>query len=359
MAKLSISNLGTTGPFKNKIINGGMNVWQRGVDLGTFTASSDFTADRFRQYVGGAGAISSYRSTGAPSPAQAGVYFPYSLRMNVTTADSSITATDYCLYRYKVEGYDIQSLMGKTCTLSFWVLSYFPGTYCIAFRNSDNGLTLVKEYTIDSSATWQFIEIPFEMHDGSSGTWDYINGIGLSIDWCWMGGTDFQTTADSWNSGLKLCTSNQTNAISTTDGQTRIVGVQLEEGSSATAFENKSITQELAMCQRYFQKSYRYETYPGQASSINEEGSIITALNSSTYGMYIYPKFMTIMRATPTITTYDSAGTAGKCYIYGSGIGQSTTIASPGDRGFRVNASSSVASVIRGMTFEWAADAEL
>ena len=102
---------------------------------------------------------------------------------------------------------------------------------------------------------------------------------------------------------------NVTNTFWNTDDATvEITGVQLEVGSQATAFEHRSFGEELALCQRYFFKN------------INESGESGSnyAKAYSTSELFTSQRFPVAMRATPTITAYGNAGTAGTVHKLGT-----------------------------------------
>ena len=87
----------------------------------------------------------------------------------------------------------------------------------------------------------------------SAGTWNYTNGVGLTITFVSASGTDFHTTADTWQTGNFVATSNQVNACDSASNNFMLSQIQLELGSSAGSFEKRNITTEIARCQRYMQ----------------------------------------------------------------------------------------------------------
>ena len=89
-----------------------------------------------------------------------------------------------------------------------------------------------------------------------------------------------------------------------------ITDVQLEAGSTATEFERRPIGTELALCQRYYQKSYDIGTAPATATSVGlyNFGTAISGNTSGGGGI----RFIMPMRASPTVTIYDGAGTTNK-----------------------------------------------
>jgi len=93
-----------------------------------------------------------------------------------------------------------------------------------------------------------------------------------------------------------------------------ITGVQLEKGATATPFENRLYGTELALCQRYYEKSYNIDVVPG-TSYILGNGLIApsSALAASTAGNVSGGNsipFKVTKRASPTMQVYDFDGTA-------------------------------------------------
>lgn len=234
---------------KNVIINGNMDVWQRGTSFTGVTTSGQWGADRF--VVVFSGLTPTYtvnRSTSVPSGT-----FNYSFRTTPTVADASVGNSDHGAVRYRIEGYDLQHLMGKVCTLSFWIRQTQTGIHCIALSNGSGDRTYVMEYTINQADTWEFKELTFTMHDGTSGTWDFLNDTGLSIFWTLAAGSNFQTTKDTWQTGNYRGTSNTQNFFSSTSNVFLLKQVQLELGPKATDFEIRNYVEELTRCQRYYE----------------------------------------------------------------------------------------------------------
>jgi len=97
--------------------------------------------------------------------------------------------------------------------------------------------------------------------------------------------------------------------------------VQLEKGSTATSFDYRPFGTELALCQRYFQKSWPIETAVGTATSsgvVIAGGSNVGATTGLISGGSI--NFKVNLRGTPTIVIYDTAGNAGKTQRWQLGV---------------------------------------
>ena len=247
---------------RNIIINGAMQVFQRGTSLNQSGGAStyDHVADRFRyeeDIEQWAGTMSQDSST--PADEQ----FQYSLKTLTTTVETTIDASDFCQHCYYVEVNDGARIgFGKgSCnvsTLSFWVRSSVTGTYCIGISNDDGTQTLPLEYTISSADTWEkkVLTVPAR----TSGTWATTGNAKLmGIRWLlgkagssYTGGTNGTWSNDtSW---AKLYSGSTLADWSRTANSTfYLTGVQYEVGSQDTPFEHRSYAEELVLCQRYFE----------------------------------------------------------------------------------------------------------
>lgn len=333
---------------RNYIINGNFDFWQRGVSF-TAPSSSTYSADRFAWQTTGANVVNILRSTDTPS-----VDAPYSLHVAVTTADTSIAAGDFAFFQYLVEGRDFLPLHNKTITLSFKVKATKTGTYCVSFKNGNNDRSYVAEYTIDASDTWESKSITFK-HD-NTGTWNTTNGIGLQINWILAMGSTYHGTADSWQAGNKLSTSNQVNGVDSASNDFRIAQVQLTEGAEALPFRTagKNFSEELAMCQRYYRKSYDINTVPGTAST---ELGLVSGSNGSASATAFGTNWSNKMRIVPTITLYNPVtGATGQVRGLTGGSNTAVTPQRIGDSGFGIQYTAPGQDYYG---FQYTADAEL
>jgi hypothetical protein len=153
----------------------------------------------------------------------------------------------------RIEGFVWRRYAQRNLTLSFWVKATKTGIHCVSLQNSGADRSFVAEYTINTTNTWEkkTISIPASP---SAGTWDYTTGIGANLRFCLMCGSNFHTTAGSWQTGNFFCTANQVNACDDTANDFRLAAVQLEAGSTETAFEDVPYDIELNRCRRYFQR---------------------------------------------------------------------------------------------------------
>lgn len=248
-------NLGAGNFAKNKIINGKMEIAQRGTSFPA--AASGYTLDRWVVAIAGPSVIATTeQNVNVPSNNE----FQRSNLLTVTTADPSITGADIGLIGQMIEGFNARDLIGKTFTLSFWVRSSKTGVHCIGFRNDGTDRSFVAEYTVTAANTWEFKSVTIAGGLITAGTWNWTTGRGLIVSFILASGPTFQTTPNTWQTGNFVATSNQVNCLDTIGNVFGITGVQLEVGSVATPFEHRPYGHELALCQRYYNSGIFYVT---------------------------------------------------------------------------------------------------
>lgn len=246
----SIAN-GSFGSFshRNKIINGKMDVSQRGTSFAAI-ANATYCLDRFSYAAASTSAvITASQQADAPSSNE----FQNSLRMTVTTADANIAAGELSFIDQRIEGYNVRDLIGKTFTLSFWAKSSKTGVHCVSFANTGNDRSYVAEYKIIAANTWEKKTVTVSGGLPIAGTWDWTTGIGLRVQFVLVAGSTFQGAAGSWLTGNFLATANQVNCLGAIGNVFAITGIQLEVGASATPFEHRPICNEIELCKRYYE----------------------------------------------------------------------------------------------------------
>ena len=350
-------NGGQLAGLRNKIINGSMEIAQRGTSFTVNTGfGANYTLDRYSRIAVTSAVVTVTQSSDGPASEPT---LPYSLRCTVATADPTVTASELWTLLQKIEGYSARDLIGKTFTLSFWARSAKVGTHCVAFYNNDYPSAdryYVAEYNISVANTWEYKEITIIGGLITAGTWDWTNGSGLTVGWTLYCGTTRQGVAGSWQSGWALATSSQVNVLDTIGNIFAITGVQLEVGNTPTPFEHRPFGVELGMCQRYYEKSFPYATAPAQnvGASLGAAYATGQVLNQ-TFSSLV--KFAVAKRAAPTITTYaPDAASANWTTI--TGVTPTATTANIGDSAFAVVGS---AAVTAGASYSihWQASAEL
>jgi len=242
------------------IINGDMAVAQRAT-LATGVGNGDsgyHTVDRF-QFVetnSPTGEFTMSQSTEAPEG------FGNSLKMECTTADTTLGSDDALEIRTVLEGQNLQVFKKGTSNaekmaLSFWVRSDKTGTYTIGLIDKDNSNRITsKSYSIDTANTWEYKILIFD--GDTTGAFANDNGRSLDIGWYLGAGANFKsgTLATIWqaNDTADRVHSSQVNLSDTVGNEWYITGVKLEVGSTATNFKHESYAENLAKCQRYYQR---------------------------------------------------------------------------------------------------------
>jgi hypothetical protein len=213
---------------KNAIINGAVDNWQRGTSISLPSGVNTYIADRF---IAGctfsAGSATASRQTFTPGAAPvAGYEGQYFSRLTTGTTSS------VWWYRQRIE--NVQSFAGQTITISFWVKA-----------SAANATTSVEVAQIFGSG-------------GSTTTSTGATGPSITTSW-----QRFSVTmAIPSVSGKTIGTSSyvEISLYSTTGIASSLAvdlwGVQVEEGSVATAFQTATgtIQGEYAACLRYYER---------------------------------------------------------------------------------------------------------
>lgn len=270
--------------MKNRIINGDMRVWQRATSV---TGSTGYNSVDRWDINGSTSTLNVAQSTDAPAG------FTYSTGITVGTASSASGAYSYMVQQ--IEGYNWADLnygtaSAATSTLSFWVKSSVTGTYGLSFRNTSSARFYTTTYTINSANTWE--QKTITITGDTSGTWLKTNGSGFSVFWdLGIGSTYSSASNNAWSTvGSNYFGVTSTTKLASTSGATfYITGVQLEVGSTATAFDYRSYSTELALCQRYYFENPAFGLYQG--------------FQDGTTQLRVTSLFPVPMRTVPTLAT--------------------------------------------------------
>ena len=251
---------GPLSGFRNAIINGNFDIWQRGTSFSNPTAGA-YTADRWVLNYNGSGAtrtisrqLFTLGQTDVPGEPQ------YFLRYAQTAAGSGGT---FNVLTQRIEG--VRTFAGQTITISF---------YAKATTNITTSISLFQNFGTG----------------GSPSATTFINGGNISV------GTTFtkysstitipsitgKTIGTDNNDHFVLDIALPLNATFNID----IAQVQIEAGPVATPFERRPIGTELTLCQRYYQWN------------VSTQGAMNEANNR-----FVCPVGFTVpMRATPNVS---------------------------------------------------------
>ena len=293
---------------RNMIINGAMNVAQRSASVtGIGAADGYFTCDRWEIDVAAtsAGRLTMTQTADGPNGISANC-----IKLDCTTADTSIAAGEALRLIQKLEGQNVQRIGkgvagAKQITVSFYVKASGAFTFGCELFDNDNSRQITKLF--DTTTDWvrQELTFPADEDDGSSPFAD-DNGLSLQLAFFLHAGSNFTSGT------LETTFANNTSAnraagidsfYSNTANNFFLTGVQMEIGPVATEFEQEEITTTLSKCQRYFYRPTTEGNLTGNtACQAFNAGGIV--------GSFIYKE---TMRATPTIALFSIGnGTAGQ-----------------------------------------------
>ena len=267
---ITVANIngGQIGGRRNIIINGAMNIAQRNT---TSTTSGYTTLDRWsNSYSADASmTFTQHDLTSSDSgPYEEG--FRYS--NHVVNGDTAAGATQSLNWQQPIEARNIArsgwnyTSPSSFVTLSFWAKSSVGQTFNMSVMTIDG---TIYKYPFDvtlAANTWT--KVIKTIPGNANLQINNDNGEGFRININVFTGTSYTAsgvTNDTWSTWSSSARFKDSDATwFTTDGATfEYTGVQLEVGSQATAFEHRSFTDELLLCQRYYYKSTEYD-YPVQ-----------------------------------------------------------------------------------------------
>ena len=286
------------GGRRNIVINGGMQVAQRATTSGTGgvgSANGVFpTVDRFSVFAGNtAGRCTMTQEADGPSG------FANCIKLDCTTADTSIAADEFFGLRTRFEGQDLQQFKKGTSdaekiTVSFYVKGNASATYQVELKDQDN--TRVNPQTFAVTTSWSRVILTFNAD--TSGAFDDDNAASMTLSFWLHAGSTYTSgtfTSNTWASQTQAnrVSSSNTSFFDSTDRTLFITGLQMEVGSQATPFEHRSFGEEEELCKRYFVKH--------KANSPFDR--IALGMATTTDDVSFLFKFYPALRTEPTLTT--------------------------------------------------------
>ena len=314
---------------RNLLINGDFKVSQRGVYTSTTSvANNTYYLDRWRMALGSVAGTVQHNEVVLPNGIK-------TMAMKVSAATSNTTG--YVGVRHVIE--DFRALSGQVVTASMWVRTTLKS---MTFRH-------------DSTANFGNVVSP-------DGQWYYHTATYQMPTITAAGGNANQTT-------LALINYTGSAGGGTISGEYfEVAQVQLELGSVATPFEHRSYGEELALCERYYQKSYDKDAYVTGSTSLSTVGSVDHYGSSDATNVLAQVYFRTQMRDAPTVTTYDPNSSnggnayAGRAYVASNSgtASYNTTTNNIGSTGFRSYVPKNGAGwAAHRIIFQWQSVAEL
>ena len=274
---VSSLNGGPLAGFRNAIINGNFDIWQRGT---SFTAS-DYGADRWIH-----GRVGTTHSVTRESFTLGQTAVPGEPEFFCRTVVTSVAgAGNYAALFQRIE--NVRTFAGQQVTVSFWAKA--DATKNISVEVSQdfgaggspsaivNSIGVTK---VSIGTSWQKVTVTATIPSisgktlGTDGNSNIVSGIWFDA------GSNFNA---------------RTNSLGQQSGTFDIAQVQIEPGPVATPFERRPVGVELSLCQRYF-----YKTDKGFSLQGNTGGA-----GANTYSNITHP---VTMRASPTASATFTGG---------------------------------------------------
>ena len=285
-----------------------MQVAQRATSKTGINSSGYYVADRIdTSFSTTSGVLTMSQDSDAPDG------FGNALKLDCTTADTSIAADEIFLLMYQFEGQDVQRIQkgkstAKEVTVSFYAKANSAKTYVVELKDFDNTRTCSKTFTVGTSYARHEITFPAD----TTGVLDDDNERSLAISFFLHAGSTYTggTLQTAWGSEVAA---NRAAGIGSffdsTDNTFFITGLQMELGSMATEFEHKSFGDELAACQRYYRRMERTDSTDsanivGRGTATIRIGLCVTISTTQAQCIIDFP---VTMRLTPTLEVSDVA----------------------------------------------------
>ena len=295
---------------KNMLINGGMQIAQRGTSSTPSDSSSTQypCCDRWGgQFSAPSGTFTVSQSTDAPTG------HTHSLKY-LNNGGVTPNNTHYYWIGQRIVGYNAAAAgwntpFGKHCTLSFWVKSSAPGVWAGAIKKGGGNVGYCFVYEIKYKDTWEWKQVVIPPPTTSSSGWEVTNSASINIQFDIGTSRTSDLGADTigkWQTHNTYTHNDTILPITRIHGITGatwyLTGVQFEPGRVATPFEQRSFGEELGLCQRYYIKD-----------TMIREGSgygVVTGALDNIVGIQV--DFPVTMRAAPSLsllgTTYRTGG---------------------------------------------------
>jgi hypothetical protein len=292
-------NDGPLAGFRNAIINGNFDIWQRGT---SFTASN-YGVDRWRNNIGGSSTCTMSRQAFTLGQTDVPGEPTYFCRMAVTSVANSAS---FITLQQRIEG--VRTFAGQTVTVSFWAKADASKPIAVELGQNfgtggspSSGVTSIGTTKVTLSTSWQKVTVTANVPSISGKTLGTNTDDFLQINIWFDAGSDYNARTDS---------------LGQRSGTFDIAQVQIEPGTVATPFERRPIGQELALCQRYYARSG-----PGRNIHLSD-------YNGTNPGRFVAdPQWPVRMRATPSVTATFTGGvnpgvsqiTADGCHLFSDG----------------------------------------
>ena len=280
------------GGYLNKFRNGTFSVWQRGTAATSIGTSGNYFADGWKVYFAGSASVTALQAAGNNGSL-------YSLEIEGATSNTDIKIGQ------RIESNDAAPLASQTATVQFQYWQNTGSTQtpkvssCYA-SSTDNFGTCTADLastslTACATATWCTESYTFAISANAS------NGYEVDLD-CNAGFTTISVNCRFAAADIRV-TPGVTTGINTVP----------------PAPELRSVSAELASCQRFWVTSYGNNVAPGTAT---RNGMVFVNYDSGgALTGYASTFFPVPMKSSPTLAYYDGAGNISKLSYVSNGGG--------------------------------------
>jgi hypothetical protein len=340
-----------TETFRNKLINGDFDIWQRAISaplaVGGATIADRWTKDGTGTQHGVAQLAFGLGQTEVPDNP---VYFWRS------TTNSVAGANNYALINQSIE--DVRTFQGQNIVLSFYAKSpNAPRPISVELSQQFGAggspspeVTGIGATKVNLTTNWQKFSIPMSVPSVAGKSFG-TNGRHCLRLFIWL---DAGATYNSRTVSL-----GQFPGIQDID----IAHVQIEKGSIATQFEKRLFGIEMALCERYYEKSYALGVYPGavvaSGSDIGRVSGLLSGLPSAVYIQGVQVTYKTRKFRTPSVVAYSHLTGAQNRMVDTLGVDIVSTVATGSDTGCFIHGTQSAPATNANVSCHWTADAEI
>lgn len=298
-------NGGQLAGNRNVLINGDLKIWQRNPS-GAYALTNGLaygSADRWWSLMSTTAAGIANRDTSVPTPSATTPAFIYSAKVGRNSGSSNV---NNIFFGQTVEYVNMAHLAGKKATISFWAKA--------GANYSSSGSVLNVAMPTGTVAD-----------EGSGagfggGYTGYVNtamtpsNVTLTTSWQRFSLTTTAALPTNIKEMLAFFQYTPTGTAGA-DDNFYITGIQIESGDVATPFEFRSFTTELALCQRYYEKTFPFNSPPVDNGGVTGAHTFASPVGASTAITGTGYPYKVTKRVAPTVTIRNpSGGTAGQYY---------------------------------------------
>jgi hypothetical protein len=333
--------------FKNRVLNGTLRWWQRGVGPLSGNSINQYLADKFKCFASGSTGTFSQQLFAVGQTAVPGNPVSW-LRMvssSVTGASSAVCVSYF--------SEDMTEFAGKTMTLSFWAKADTARTIAVEFgqypgSGGSAAVTGLGVTHLALTSSWALYTVTYTFPSISGLTFSGSQLTSSTITWWLDAGSNFNTRSGS---------------LGQQSGTVDLAMIQWEQGSVATTFDQRPEGVELSSLQRYYEKSYDPDTAPGTVTTFGYiQESMNSLANTVAHTLNSKINFKAVKRVAPTVSIYSwQTGTSAKVYDAIAGADTTYTMGSnsPGTINCTIGLTSVNTNVSQiNFVYQWAADAD-